>query len=293
MHMKKTNGEKAFSVFNVIFLAVISIICLYPMLYVAFASLSSSQMLMRHTGLLLHPMGFNLNAYVKVFQNPMIVKGYANTLIILVFGVSVNMILTALGAFFLTRQNVYFKKHIMLLIIFTMYFSGGMIPTYLTVRSLGLYNTVWAVILPTAVSTYNLIIMRTGFASIPRGLDEAATIDGANQFVIFSRIYIPLSKAILAVIFLYYAVGSWNAWFNASIYLNDREKYPLQLVLREILISNDTGSRISDGSMSDFEGIGLSIKYAAIMVSTLPILVVYPFIQKYFVKGVLIGSLKG
>ena len=151
----------------------------------------------------------------------------------------------------------------------------------------------WAVILPTAVSTYNLIIMRTGFASIPRGLDEAATIDGANQFVIFSRIYIPLSKAILAVIFLYYAVGSWNAWFNASIYLNDREKYPLQLVLREILISNDTGSRISDGSMSDFEGIGLSIKYAAIMVSTLPILVVYPFIQKYFVKGVLIGSLKG
>ncbi len=293
MHMKKTHGEKAFSVFNVIFLAVISIICLYPMLYVAFASLSSSQMLMRHTGLLLHPMGFNLNAYVKVFQNPMIVKGYANTLIILVLGVSVNMILTALGAFFLTRQNVYFKKHIMLLIIFTMYFSGGMIPTYLTVRSLGLYNTVWAVILPTAVSTYNLIIMRTGFASIPRGLDEAATIDGANQFVIFSRIYIPLSKAILAVIFLYYAVGSWNAWFNASIYLNDREKYPLQLVLREILISNDTGSRISDGSMSDFEGIGLSIKYAAIMVSTLPILVVYPFIQKYFVKGVLIGSLKG
>lgn len=293
MNMKKTNGEKAFSVFNVIFLAVISIICLYPMLYVAFASLSSSQMLMRHTGLLLHPMGFNLNAYVKVFQNPMIVKGYANTLIILVLGVSVNMILTALGAFFLTRQNVYFKKHIMLLIIFTMYFSGGMIPTYLTVRSLGLYNTVWAVILPTAVSTYNLIIMRTGFASIPRGLDEAATIDGANQFVIFSRIYLPLSKAILAVIFLYYAVGSWNAWFNASIYLNDREKYPLQLVLREILISNDTGSRISDGSMSDFEGIGLSIKYAAIMASTLPILVVYPFIQKYFVKGVLIGSLKG
>ena len=293
MNMKKTKGEKAFSVFNVIFLAVISIICLYPMLYVAFASLSSSQMLMRHTGLLLHPMGFNLNAYVKVFQNPMIVKGYANTLIILVLGVSVNMILTALGAFFLTRQNVYFKKHIMLLIIFTMYFSGGMIPTYLTVRSLGLYNTVWAVILPTAVSTYNLIIMRTGFASIPRGLDEAATIDGANQFVIFSRIYLPLSKAILAVIFLYYAVGSWNAWFNASIYLNDREKYPLQLVLREILISNDTGSRISDGSMSDFEGIGLSIKYAAIMVSTLPILVVYPFIQKYFVKGVLIGSLKG
>lgn len=293
MNMKKTKGERAFSVFNVIFLAAISIICLYPMLYVAFASCSSSQMLMRHTGLLLHPMEFNLNAYVKVFQNPMIVKGYTNTLIILVLGVSVNMILTALGAFFLTRQNVYFKKHIMLLIIFTMYFSGGMIPTYLTVRSLGLYNTVWAVILPTAVSTYNLIIMRTGFASIPRGLDEAATIDGANQFVIFSRIYIPLSKSILAVIFLYYAVGNWNAWFNASIYLNDREKYPLQLVLREILISNDTGSRISDGSMSDFEGIGLSIKYAAIMVSTLPILVVYPFIQKYFVKGVLIGSLKG
>ena len=176
MNMRKTNGEKAFSVFKVIFLAFISLICLYPMVYVAFASLSSSQRLMQHTGALLYPVGLNLNAYAKVFENPLIIKGYTNTLIILVLGVSINVILTSLGAFFLTRQNVCFKKPIMLLIIFTMYFSGGMIPTYLTVRSLGIYNTVWAVILPTAVSTYNLIIMRTGFASIPRGLDEATTI---------------------------------------------------------------------------------------------------------------------
>lgn len=293
MKIKVSPGERLFNISNVVFLILISIVCLYPILYVVFASLSSSNLLMQHQGLLFAPLGFNLKAYAKVFENPMILKGFQNTLVILVLGVSINMVLTSLGAYFLSRRDVYFKKHIMIMIIITMYFSGGLVPTYLTVESFGIYNTVWAIILPTAVSTYNLIIMRTSFAAIPQELDEAATIDGANQFTIFIKMYIPLSKAILAVIFLYYAVGNWNSWFPASIYLSDRPKYPLQLVLREILISNDSGMRITDGAMSDFEGIGLSIKYATIVVSTLPILVVYPFIQKYFVKGVMIGSLKG
>jgi putative aldouronate transport system permease protein len=293
MKIKKTKGEKVFTVFNTLFLCAVSLACLYPMIYVALASVSDSNELMRYSGALYRPLGFNLNAYVKVFENPMIIIGYKNTLFVLVVGLVVSMVLSILGAYFLSRQNVYFKTPIMIMILVTMYFSGGIVPTYLTVRSLGLADSLWALILPSAISTYNMIILRTGFASIPRSLDEAATIDGANPFTILWKIYIPLSKATIAVIFLYYAVAKWNNWFAASIYLDTRTKYPLQLVLREILISNDTGSRLGDASMGDLEAIGLSIKYATIIVSTLPILVVYPFIQKYFVKGVMIGSVKG
>lgn len=293
MNIKRTKGEKVFTVFNTAFLSFVSIACLYPILYVIFASLSSSKLLMKNNGLLLHPLGFNTNAYIKVFQNPMILIGYKNTIFVLVMGLAVSMVLSILGAYFLSKQGIYFKKHVMIMIIITMYFSGGLVPKYLTVRSLGLDNSLWALILPSAISTYNMIIMRTSFSSIPRELDEAATIDGANQLSILLRIYIPLAKATLAVIFLYYAVGKWNSWFQASIYLRDRTKFPLQLVLREILISNDTGTSIADGSMADTEAIGLSIKYATIVVSTLPILVLYPFVQKYFVKGVMVGSLKG
>ncbi len=293
MKIKKTKGERAFTVFNTLFLIAVSLVCLYPIIYVVLASVSDSNLLMRYSGALYRPLGFNLNAYVKVFENPMIIIGYKNTMFVLIVGLAVSMVLSILGAYFLSRQDVYFKTPIMILILVTMYFSGGIVPLYLTVRSLGMADSLWALILPSAISTYNMIILRTGFASIPRSLDEAATIDGANPFTILWRIYIPLSKATIAVIFLYYAVAKWNSWFDASIYLDSRAKYPLQLVLREILISNDTGTRLTDASMGDMEAIGLSIKYATIVVSTLPILVVYPFIQKYFVKGVMIGSLKG
>ena len=173
--IKKTKGEYAFNIFNLILLGIIGIVCLYPMIYVLFASVSDSNLLMAHEGLLLKPLGFNLSSYKKVIENPMILVGYKNTLLILLGGLTVNMVMTILGAYFLSRKNVYFKNIIMALILFTMYFSGGLIPTYMVVRSVGLDDTLWALILPTAVSTYNMIIMRTGFAAVPETLHEAAT----------------------------------------------------------------------------------------------------------------------
>lgn len=291
--LKRTKGEIIFNIFNWIFLGIVAFMCLYPMIYVLFASLSNSNLLMAHEGLLLKPLGFTLSAYKSVVHNSMIYTGYCNTLFILIVGVSVNMIMTILGAYFLSRKNVYFKNIIMGIIMFTMYFSGGMIPTYMTVKSLGLDNSLWALILPGAVSTYNMIIMRTGFAGIPESLHEAAEIDGANELYILFKIYIHLAKATIAVMLLYYAVSHWNSWFGAAIYLSDRSKYPLQLVMREILIANDVNSMSGTTSSADTEMIAMSIKYAAIIVATLPILVIYPFLQKYFVGGVMIGSVKG
>lgn len=291
--IRKSKGEAAFGIFNRIFLAGIGFICLYPMVYVLFASLSDSNLLMAHEGLLWKPLGFTVNAYKSVMNNSMIYTGYRNTLFVLVVGVSISMLLTVLGAYVLTRKNLYFKNIIMGIILFTMYFSGGMIPIYMIVKSIGLDDSLWALILPSALSTYNLIIMRSGFASIPETLHEAAEIDGANELYILFKIYIHLAKATIAVMILYYAVAYWNSWFNAAIYLMDRNKYPLQLVMREILIANDVNSMSGTTNSADTEMIAMSIKYAAIIVATLPILVVYPFLQKYFVGGVMIGSVKG
>ena len=291
--MKKSKGEIIFGVFNHILLGLIALTCLYPMIYVLFASLSDSNMLMAHEGLLLKPLGFTVSAYKSVVNNNMIHSGYRNTLFVLTVGVSVNMIMTVLGAYFLSRKNVYFKNVIMGMILFTMYFGGGLVPTYMTVRALGMEDSLWSLILPGAVSTYNLIIMRTGFAAVPESLHEAAEIDGANELCILVRIYLSLVKSTMAVILLYYAVTHWNSWFNAAIYLSDRSKYPLQLVMREILISNDVNSMSGASSAADTEMIAMSIKYASIIVATLPILAIYPFLQKYFVGGVMIGSVKG
>jgi len=292
MILKRTMGEKIFGVIDALFLIILSLCCLYPMIYVLFASLSDSNLLMSHSGIIYKPIGFSLQAYSKVFSNKMIFTGYKNTLFILVFGLAINMIFTTLGAYFLSRRDVYFRKIITFFIVLTMYFSGGLVPTYLTVRSVGLYNTLWAVIIPTAINTYNMIILRTGFYSIPPSLEEAATIDGASTLTILIRILIPLIKPTLAVIALYYAVGNWNSWFYASIYLQDRIKYPLQLILREILISNDTTTMTTSAGAADVEEIGKTIKYATIIISTLPVLFCYPFLQRYFVNGVMIGAVK-
>jgi len=181
----------------------------------------------------------------------------------------------------------------MFLVVFTMFFSGGMIPTYLTVQGYGLENTIWAMVLPGAVSTYNLIIMRTSFLSVPVSLEESAKLDGAGHFTIMVRIIVPLSIPVIAVVALYYSVSHWNAWFNAMLYLKDREKYPLQLILREILIQGDTSNMTQNMGDVDRNAMNESVKYAVMVVSTLPIMMVYPFIQKYFVKGVMIGAVKG
>ena len=292
MKVKRSKGERIFSVFNYLFLTFLMVICIYPVWYVAVASFSNSNLLTQHFGLLLKPLGFSLDAYKKVFQNPMIVRGYANTIFILVVGVLCDLVMTSLGAYFLSRKGVMFKKPIMLLIIFTMFFSGGMIPFYLNLKDLHLTNSHWGLIIPFMINTHNLIILRTSFESIPDSLVEAAQIDGAGHFTILAKVVIPLSKAILAVMILYYGVSIWNAWFWASAIIRTREMYPLQVILREILMQNDVSSMSSGAGASDAEAIGMTIKYATIMVATVPILCVYPFLQKHFTKGTMVGAVK-
>lgn len=289
---KNTFSRNLFLGIDVLIMIVLMVMCLYPILYVLFASLSDSGELMAYNGLLLKPIGLNLEAYKAVFKNPMIGKGYINTIIILVSGLFINLVMTTLAAYFLSRKNIMLKNFIMVIMLFTMYFSGGLIPSYITIKSLGLYNSLLALILPGAISTYNLIIMRTSFQGIPSGLEEAAYLDGAGHLSIIWNVILPLSKAIIAVMVLYYGVAHWNSWFGASIYLSDRNKYPLQLILREILLQNDV-SNMAGSSGGDEYSIAESIKYAVIIVATAPILCIYPFLQKYFVKGVMIGALKG
>lgn len=292
LKVKRSRGEKIFTVFNYAFMIAIIILCIYPIWYVAVASFSDSNLLTQHTGPLLWPEGFNLGAYKKVFKNPMIVKGYLNTLFLLLVGVPINIIMTSLGAYFLSRKRVLFQKPIMIAIMFTMFFSGGMIPFYLNLKDLHLTNTLWGLIIPFMINTYNMVIMKTAFQSIPDSLIEAAQIDGASHWKILISIVLPLSKAIIAVMVLYYGVSTWNSWFWASAILRERQLYPLQVILREILLANDVSSMSSGAAATDAESIAMSIKYATIMVATIPILFVYPFLQKYFTKGTMVGAVK-
>lgn len=292
MKVKRSIGERVFSVFNYSLLSFIMLLCFYPVWYVAVASFSDSNLLTQHMGILLKPLGFSVEAYKKVLQNPMIVRGYMNTMFVLVVGVTLDLIMTAIGAYFLSRKQVLFKKVIMMLIVFTMFFSGGMIPFYLNLKDLKLTGSLWGLIIPFMINTYNLIILRTSFESIPESLVESAKIDGAGHITILSKIILPLSKAILAVMVLYYGVSIWNSWFWASAIIRNREMYPLQVILREILMQNDVTSMNTGAGASDAEAIGMTIKYATIMVATVPILCVYPFLQKHFAKGTMVGAVK-
>ncbi len=293
MKIRQTRGELAFSVINTGLMLGLIVVTLYPLLYVAFASVSDPATLMTTRGLLLGPVGFTLEAYARVFDNPMISIGYRNTLFYVIGGTALNLLMTMLGAYALSRRNLLFRRPLTLLIVFTMFFSGGLIPTFLLVgRTLNLMDTPWALILPGAIQTINLIIMRTAFEGIPYELEEAARVDGANDFIILFRIIVPLSTPVIAVMILFYAVGHWNAFFSAMVYLRTRDLYPLQLILREILISNSTDAMTTGVSSGDVMPIGETIKYATIIVATVPILLIYPFLQRYFVKGVMIGAIK-
>ncbi|MBW7453060.1 carbohydrate ABC transporter permease [Paenibacillus sepulcri] len=274
-------------------LFILMIITLYPLLHVIFASFSNPNEIIAHRGAMWKPLGFSLEAYKLVFANPSIYIGYRNTLFIVVIGVSLNLFVTALGAYVLSRKNVMWNAWFMMMITFTMFFSGGLVPLYLVVKGVGLTNTLWSTILPFAISTFNLIIMRTSFKSIPDSLEESAKIDGANHFIILFRIIIPLSLPVIAVMGLYYAVEKWNGWFYASIFIQDHNLYPLQIFLREILILSSTDNMSSGSAVGEQFQVGATIKYATIMVATFPILCIYPFIQRFFVKGVMIGALKG
>ncbi len=293
MSLKRTRGEKVFAVFNVAILLLVSFITLYPMLYVIFASVSDPLRLIQAKGMLFRPLGFTGMAYKLVFQNRSILTGYLNTLFLITVGTACNVSVTALAAYVLSRQRYMLKRFFNVIVVVTMLYNGGLIPTYMIIKSYGLLDSRWALILPGLLTTYNLMIMRTSFEGIPYSLEESAKIDGAGDMTVLLRIILPLSKAIIAVMILFYGVGHWNSWFNASIYLDSRSKYPLQLILREILISNDTSAMGNDLSANDQEMISENIKYATIVVATLPIMCVYPFIQKYFVTGVMIGSVKG
>lgn len=292
--MKESKGDRAFTIFNYIFLAIVAVVVLYPLIFVLSASLSNPEYVISGD-LWLWPKEFTVEAYEKVFQNPDIINGFINTLKYTFFGTLLNIVMTICAAYPLSRRNLKGKGFIMAFMVFTMFFSGGLIPTYLLIRDLGMVNTFWVMIIPNAVAVWNIIIMRTFFQSIPYELEESAMIDGAGNFRILWSIVLPLSLPVMAVMVLFYAVGHWNSYFQALIYLQDQDKFPLQLILRQILIQGQADDMIQATSES-FLAQKLSVeglKYAVLIVANLPMLMLYPFLQRYFVKGVMIGSLKG
>lgn len=274
--------------------AFIILVVLVPLIFVVAASFSDPDLVIRGKVLFL-PKGFTMKAYGMVFENKDIWRGFGNTCFYTAAGTAISVVLTILAAYPLSRKGLAGKNVIMMLILFTMYFSGGMIPTYLLVKDLGMYNTIWALLIPSALSTYNLIVAKTFFEnSIPGELYESAWLDGCGNFSMLLKIVLPLSKAILAVLVLYYAVGIWNAYFDALIYLRDTSLHPLQIVLRNILLLGQTEQMgTNDVGMAEKIKMAEAVKYSAIVVSSIPMLLIYPFVQKYFVKGVMIGAVKG
>ncbi|MCM3747867.1 carbohydrate ABC transporter permease [Paenibacillus pasadenensis] len=289
-HSTTPAGRLADAVITAIMLFVI-VICLYPLLYVFSMSISDPLAAAAQEVWLL-PKGFSLNAYNLVFENPDIWTAYFNTLWYTVAGTAFNVLMTITLAYPLSRRSFFLRGPITFLVVFTMLFSGGLIPTFILVNNLGLYNTRWALIILGAIGVWYVIIARTYFSTIPESLIESAKLDGANDIRIFWTVILPLSKPIIAVLVLFYAVGHWNSYFSALIYLPNKDLQPLQLYLVKVLVEN-TG--LADSVMpSEEKSLAImQIKYAIIIVATLPILFVYPFLQKYFVKGVMIGAIKG
>ena len=284
-------GERMYTFVVYALLASFCLLILIPLLHIIAGSFSDPMALLKGEVSLL-PKGFTLDMYKTVFKDDDIWQGYWNTIVYTVVGTTISVVLTACGAYPLSRKDFYGKNVFMGLFAFTMFFTGGMIPTYLLVKELNMLDTMWALVLPSAVSTYNLIIMRTFFqTTIPGELVESASLDGCNDLGVFFRIVIPLAAPIFAVMVLFYGVAQWNSWFPALLYISDRSLYPLQMVLREVLIQSDISNMA--GSSGDVEIIGDGLKYATMVVATLPIMCLYPFLQKYFVKGVMIGAVKG
>ena len=291
----RSNGEKVFNVINIGIMLLITIVTLYPFLYVLFASFSEGSKLLQHKGALLWFEGFSTAAYDRVFATESVKIGFQNTLFYLVVGVAGNMFLTILAAYTLSRKGVMLNKALTLLLTFTMYFSGGMIPTYMIYHELGLVGNRWALIVNGLISTYNMIILISSFREMPDALEESARIDGAGDWTILFKIVVPLSLPSIMVIALYYAVSRWNSWFPASLYLTNVRDWPIQMFLRRMLIEEQMEEMMAGSGAGTMEADSISqtLKYAMIMVSTVPILAVYPFIQRYFVNGIMIGAVKG
>lgn len=291
--MKRGAIDYVFDGFNLILMLALCFVTLYPMYYVFCASLSVNQSLLATPGILLTPKGFTLGAFRLAFRHPLLLSGYKNIFMILFAALPINIVMTLFCGYFMASKNVYFKKVIIGLIMFTMFFSGGMIPSYLNVRSLGLYDSLWALILPGALSVYNSIICKTAIESVPDSLSESAFIDGANDVMIVFRIVFPLIMPTIAVLLLYYGVAHWNSWFSAALYIQDNYKLPIQNVLRGVLIANSNILNAAAAESDKIDQFSETIKYAAVIIITVPILFIYPFLQKYFVKGVMIGAVKG
>ena len=299
MKKKKTGirvspADRIFDILNYVFLTLCLLIVAYPLYFIVIASVSDPTAV--YAGkVILWPARFTLEGYQRILDYESFFTGYRNTVIYTVVGTTVNVLITIPGAYALSRKDLVGRNIFMMGVTFTMIFSGGLIPTYLLVISLNLYNTMWALILPVAVSEWNLIVARTFFQqTIPDELLEAATLDGAGNTQFFLRVVLPLSKSIIAVMVLFYAVNHWNSYFNALIYLKSAEKYPLQLVLRNILFENSLGDMVEDAStLALQQRLGDLIKYGIIIASSLPLLILYPFLQRFFIQGVMIGAVKG
>lgn len=291
----RTVKDKWFDAINIALLMIVCAIILYPLLFVISASISNPSAVLAGE-MWLWPVDISLTGYRKVLENSELMRGYANTIVYTLVGTAVNLVMTVLAAYPLSRSSFWGRNAITGIFVFTMFFGGGLIPTYMVVKSLGLTNTMWALILPGAVSVWNILIMRTFFqSSIPGELLESAAMDGCSDIRALLRIVLPLSAPVLSVMVLFYAVGHWNAYFNALIYLTDRDKYPLQLFLREILIQGQMDQMVNAADSSHAQTImdEEAVKYAAVIVTNLPIFLLYPFLQKYFVKGMMIGAIKG
>ncbi|MCR2823040.1 carbohydrate ABC transporter permease [Lederbergia panacisoli] len=278
---------------NKILLSIIVIVVIVPLLYVLLGSFLQPNILLTK-GISLNPDHWTLDGYIRIFQDGSIIRGFLNSIFYAVGFTFVSITFTVLAGYSLSIDNLVGKKFFTIFFLFTMFFNGGMIPSYLVIRSLGLLNTPWAIILPGAVSVWNIVLTRTYFKGLPNELKEAAKIDGASDLMIFIKIILPLSKPIIFVIALFAFIGQWNAYFQAMIYLDDRSLYPLQLVLREILIQNEVqpGMIADQLARAEMQRIAEMIKYSSIVIASLPLLIMYPFFQKYFEKGVMVGSLK-
>ncbi|KRE82410.1 sugar ABC transporter permease [Paenibacillus sp. Soil766] len=294
MNKQISMGSKIFDNFNIIILMLLIFATLYPIYYILIVSISDGNLVTR--GLIKWiPMDITFDAYKIVLKNPEIWRTYGNTVLYTIVGTTINVIMTALCAYPLSRKDFYGRGIFIFMVALTMFISGGLIPMYLVVQKLGLVDTMWALVLPPAISTFNMIIMKTYFEGIPMALQESAYLDGANEIQVLFKIIIPLSLPVMATMVLFYSVHHWNSFFPALIYLNDSDKFPVQVLLRNIVIAGEFADQTADigSASSNFRVVATNYKFAVIIITILPILVVYPFLQKYFVKGAMIGALKG
>ncbi|SFL21839.1 putative aldouronate transport system permease protein [Paenibacillus sp. 1_12] len=282
-----------FDIVNVLLMLTLIIVTVYPLYYMAIVSVSSGISVQRGD-VFLYPIEFSMKAYGIVMDDPAILRSYMNTLLYTSLGVVVNLLMTTLCAYPLSKRYLYGRPLFAFFVVFTMFFDGGLIPRYTVVHSLGMVNTIWALLIPTAINVFNMILMRTFFEEIPEALYESATVDGAGEIKTLWKIVLPLSLPVMATMFIFYAVAHWNSFFPALIYLNDKSLFPLQILVRNIVIQGELTSQAAEtGSSEGITMMAQNIKYAVVFVVILPILLIYPFVQKYFIQGAMLGAVKG